>query len=154
MEIEVLKEDSEGFEVKILGEDHTFLGLITKFLNENKNVTYAAYKVEHPLVGDPKLFFKIKGIKKSVDIPVKNVPGVGPKTAKQLAGAGVETADQLLLHSPDKLAEKTKLKSKSLAKYIEEARKLVPVDRFGYRAELKKTLSEVSKALTNIKKSV
>lgn len=152
MEIEVLKEGSEGFEVKILGEDHTFLNLLNTFLSKNKKVKYSAYKIDHPLIGEPKLFFRLKDASDFEDIPITKVKGVGPKTAEQLVATGIETADQLLLSTPEKLAEKTGIPEKLLTRYLAEARKMVPEDRFGYRAVLKEALSEISKTLGKIKK--
>jgi len=154
MEIEILQEDSRGFEMKILGEDHTFLNLLNSFLSKNKKVEHAAYKIEHPLVGVPKLFFKLKGVSKIEDILVGDVKGIGPKTAELLLAQGIRTADQLVLQQAEKLAEKTGIAETQLSKYIKEAKKKVPEDRFGYRAVLKETLSEVSKALKKIKKGV
>jgi DNA-directed RNA polymerase subunit L len=117
MEIEVLKEDSKGFEMKILGEDHTFLNLLTTFLNNNKKVAYAAYKIEHPLVGEPKIFFRLKKAAKEEETPIKKIKGVGPKTAAQLEAIGIKTASQLLLNTPEKLAEKSGIAEKLLTKY-------------------------------------
>ncbi|MFQ5800192.1 MAG: RpoL/Rpb11 RNA polymerase subunit family protein [Candidatus Hydrothermarchaeales archaeon] len=152
MEIEVLEEGSEGFEIKVLGEDHTFLNLLNTFLSKNKKVEYSAYKIDHPLIGEPKLFFRLKDASEFEDIPVTKVKGVGPKTAEQLMSAGIKTIDQLLLSTPEKLVEKTGIPEKLRARYIDEARKMVPEDRFGYRAVLKETLSEISTTFGKIKK--
>jgi DNA-directed RNA polymerase subunit L len=154
MDVQVLREDSQGFEIEIAGEDHTLLNLLTSFLDEHAKVEYAAYKIEHPLVGEPKLFFKLKGVSSSEEIPVKKIKGVGPKTAEQLIGAGIENASQMLLFTTEKLGEKTGIAPKLLAKYMEEARKVVPPDKYGYRAVLKEALAEVSKTLKELKKGV
>jgi DNA-directed RNA polymerase subunit L len=154
MEIEFLREDSQGFELKIIGEDHTFLNLLTSFLDKNPKVEYAAYKIEHPLVGEPKLFFKIKGVSESEDISIRKVKGVGPKTADQLESVGIITASQLLLTTPEKLSERTGIAVKLLSKYMLEAKKMVPKDKFGYRAVLKEALTEVTKTLDKLKKEV
>jgi DNA-directed RNA polymerase subunit L len=154
MDVEILREDSSGFEVKLIGEDHTFLSLLTEFLNKNEKIQYAAYKIEHPLVGEPKLFFRLNKVLESEDIPISKLKGVGPKTAKQLENLNIITVSQLLLHEPEKLAKKSGIAVKSLSKYIDEARKMVPEDRFGYRAVLKNSLSELLKTLKQIKKTV
>jgi DNA-directed RNA polymerase subunit L len=151
MEIEVLKEDKDGFEIKLKGEDHTFPNLVNTFLNRNKKVKYSAYKVEHPLIGEPKLFFRLKETSDVKEVPVGKVKGVGPKTAKQLESAGIKTASELILASKEKLT-KLGISEKLLEKYLTEAKKMVPKDRFGYRAVLKETLSEVSKSIKGIKK--
>ncbi len=152
MEIEVLREDSKGFELKILGEDHTFLNLLTSFLDRNKKVEFAAYKIEHPLVGEPKLFFRLKGLKEVEETPVEKIKGVGPKTADQLKAIGVSTVSQLLLQYPEKLSETTGIPLKLLSKYVEEAQKMQPKDKYGYRKVLKESLTEVSKTLGEMKK--
>jgi DNA-directed RNA polymerase subunit L len=154
MDVQVLREDSQGFEIEIAGEDHSFLNLLTSFLDGHEKVEYAAYKIEHPLVGVPKLFFKLKGVPESEEIPVKKIKGVGPKTAEQLVGAGIESASQMLLFTPEKLAEKTGIAPKLIIKYMDEARKVVPPDKYGYRGVLKEALAEVSKTLEQLKKGV
>jgi DNA-directed RNA polymerase subunit L len=154
MDVEVLKEDAGGFEMQIAGEDHGFLNLLTYFLDRSDKVERAAYKVEHPLVGVPKLFFMLKGLKAEDEISVKDLKGVGPKTADQLEAVGIDTAGKLLLSTPEKVSERTGIAAKLLEKYFVEARKLVPEDTFGYRAVLKETLAEMSKEMDKIKKGV
>jgi len=152
MEIEVLREDSEGFEVKVGGEDHTFLNLLTTFLQGNEKVEYAAYKVDHPLVSEPRLFFKLKDLSAEEDVPVESIKGVGPKTRELLHGIGIKTVSQLLLQNPAKLAEETGIAEKLIERYVEEGRKMVPKDKFGYRAVLRESLSELGRSFEEIKK--
>ncbi len=154
MDVEVLREDAGGFEVQLAGEDHGFLSLLTSFLDRSEKVESAAYKVEHPLVGVPKLFFRLKGVKADDEIPVKDLKGVGPKTAEQLEAVGIDTAGNLLLSPPEKVSERTGIATKLLEKYFEEARKVVPEDKFGYRAVLKETLTEISKEMDKVKSEV
>ncbi len=152
MEIEILKEDSEGFEIKIIGEDHTFLSLLNSFLGKNKHVEYSAYKIEHPLIGEPKLFFRIKGTKKMEDVPISKVKGIGPKTAEHMMAAGIKTADQLLHATPGILSERTGIAEKLILKYVETAKEMIPADRFGYKAVLKESLKEMSKTFGGLKR--
>ncbi len=152
MEIEILKEDNEGLEIKILGEDHTFLNLLNSFLGKNEKVEYSAYKIDHPLIGEPKLFLRLKKLKKAEEVPVKKIKGVGPKTAEQLERAGVKTAAQLIISNPIKLAKKTGITEKNLQKYYAAAEKMVPKDRYGYRAVIKETLKEIQKTFGQLKK--
>lgn len=154
MDIEVLQESSQGFEIKITGEDHTFLNLLTSVLHGMKEVEYAAYKIEHPLLGIPKLFFSLKEVSDSDEIPIRNIKGVGSKTAEKLETAGITNVSQLLLGTPEKLAEKTRIALKPLLKFLDEARKMEPKDKYGYRAVLKDALAEVSKTLEKVKKGV
>lgn len=152
MEIAVLKEDSEGFEVMLKGESHTFPNMLTEFLDRNPMVEYAAYKIEHPLVGEPKLFFKLKGELDSEDVAVKDIKGVGPKTYESLHSIGILTAGQLLVNTPQNLSERTGIAVGTIVKIMEEARRLVPVDKFGYRVVLKEALTELKAALEEVKK--
>lgn len=152
MEIEIIREDSEGFEIKILGEGHTFLSLLNSFLGKNKKVEYSAYKIEHPLIGEPALFFKTKGSKKIENVPISKVKGIGPKTVDQMKAAGIKTADQLLHTTPENLSERTGIAEKLILKYVEAAKKMVPADRFGYKAVLKESLKEMSKTFESLKK--
>ena len=154
MDVEILREDSGGFEVQIAGEDHGFLSLLTSFLDKSDKVEQAAYKVEHPLVGIPKVFFKLKGVKVDDEISVKDLKGVGPKTADQLEAVGINTAGKLLLSTPEKVSERTGVAAKLLEKYFVEARKVVPEDKYGYRAVLKATLGAIGKEMDKVKSEV
>jgi DNA-directed RNA polymerase subunit L len=55
MEITILNEDKENLEIEIEGEDHTLCNALRSEL-WNQEVDVAAYKIEHPLVGEPVLF--------------------------------------------------------------------------------------------------
>ncbi len=154
MEIEVLKEDSQGFEIKTTGEDHTFLNLLTTFLDRHEKVEYAAYKIEHPLVGEPKLYFTLKGVKKTEDIPIRKIKGIGPKTAEKLESVGITTAGHFVISDPAKLSDKIGIAKSILSRNLEEAKKIVPPDKFGYRAVLKEALADLKKSLEEIKKEV
>jgi len=62
MEITVLNEDKEKIEIEIEGEDHTLCNALRTEL-WNQDVDMAAYKIEHPLVGEPVLFVSGKNPK-------------------------------------------------------------------------------------------
>lgn len=79
MEINILKQEKNKIEFEILEEDHTLCNILRKKLWENKDVSAAAYRIEHPLVsnpvmlvetkkGDPKkiLFKAVEGLKKDI----------------------------------------------------------------------------------------
>lgn len=55
MEIKVLEDKKNRMVVELKSEDHTFANLMRKLLWSNRNVVNAAYRVEHPLTGKPKL---------------------------------------------------------------------------------------------------
>ncbi len=50
--IEIVKATKNRIEFKLKGEDHTMANLLVKLAIKKPHVTYAAYRVEHPLVGD------------------------------------------------------------------------------------------------------
>ena len=50
MELEVVRKEDKKLEVVLVGEDHTFANLLRRTLREDEHVTYAAYKVDHPLL--------------------------------------------------------------------------------------------------------
>ncbi len=61
MEINVLKKDKKEIEFEIGGNRDTTLAEILVFkLNELPDVEFAAYKIEHPLVTDPRVYVKTK----------------------------------------------------------------------------------------------
>ena len=52
MEITVLKEDKDLLEIEIEGEDFTLCNVLRSEL-WNHDVDAAAYRVDHPLIGEP-----------------------------------------------------------------------------------------------------
>ncbi|MBU7017933.1 MAG: DNA-directed RNA polymerase subunit L [Theionarchaea archaeon] len=50
MELKVVQKEDNKLEVILEGEDHTFANLLRRILREDEHVTYAAYKVDHPLL--------------------------------------------------------------------------------------------------------
>ena len=60
MEIKVLKEEKNELEFEIVGEDSTLPEIIVHKLNQMPEVDFAAYKIEHPLVGSPRIFLRTK----------------------------------------------------------------------------------------------
>jgi len=60
MKFKILSSKKKEMEFKIQGEDHTFARLLTSALLKDKDVEMAHYRVDHPLVGTPKFYFKTK----------------------------------------------------------------------------------------------
>ncbi|HNV93826.1 MAG: DNA-directed RNA polymerase subunit L [Candidatus Methanofastidiosum methylothiophilum] len=50
MDIEVLKNEGNLMEFRIIGEDHTLCNVLRDALLENQKVKVAAYKIDHPLL--------------------------------------------------------------------------------------------------------
>lgn len=60
MEINVLNSEKTTFEFEIIGADHTIPELLTSKLSENSSVEFVSYRVDHPLVGKPRVIVKTK----------------------------------------------------------------------------------------------
>ncbi|MEM1657549.1 MAG: DNA-directed RNA polymerase subunit L [Candidatus Jordarchaeales archaeon] len=56
MKVRVIKRTENHLELEVEGEDHTLCGLLKKSLLEDKNVVFAGYKIEHPLLSNPKIY--------------------------------------------------------------------------------------------------
>lgn len=65
MELEVLKKDAHELEFKIKDNRHTFPQLLRERLLLDSAVTFAAYKLNHPMDSDCQFIVKTKG--KSVE---------------------------------------------------------------------------------------
>ena len=66
MEIEVLKDEKNKFEFKLKDEQHTILNLLSKELFNDKNIEFAGYRVEHPLINEAIVSVSGKNPKKSI----------------------------------------------------------------------------------------
>ncbi len=60
MEVKILTNDKNVLEMELNGADQSLAQLLAEKLTEDKDVEFASYKVEHPLVGEPKLYVKTK----------------------------------------------------------------------------------------------
>jgi DNA-directed RNA polymerase subunit L len=59
---------SKRYEMEILadGETHTLCNAIRRILMEDENVKSTAYVIEHPIVGEPKIYVKAKSPRTSL----------------------------------------------------------------------------------------
>ncbi len=60
MELEVVEKKESGLLIKVIGEGHTLCNLLCTELYKDENVVSAAYNIEHPLTGSPKLYVRTK----------------------------------------------------------------------------------------------
>lgn len=60
VEIKLIKKEKTELEFEIAGADPTIPELLVEKLNEAAGVEDAAYKVEHPIVGSPRIYVKVK----------------------------------------------------------------------------------------------
>ena len=65
MPVKVLKNEGRELRLRIIGETHTTLQLFRHRLNENKDVEYANYFLNHPDLDDPELFIRASKGKKA-----------------------------------------------------------------------------------------
>jgi DNA-directed RNA polymerase subunit L len=64
--MKIIKDTKDELELEITGESHTLCNALRKTLMEDKDVVSAAYVMEHPTIGEPKLYVKAKNPKKSL----------------------------------------------------------------------------------------
>ena len=55
-------------ELVMRGEDHTIANLLVKLAIRKPHVTYAAYRIEHPLVGDSIVIIATDGKRDPLDV--------------------------------------------------------------------------------------
>jgi DNA-directed RNA polymerase subunit L len=98
--MKIIKDTKNELEIEITGESHTLCNALRKTLMEDKDVESAAYIMEHPIIGEPKLYVKAKNPKKSL---------------KKAAETIKKRCDELKkeINTPKKAKKKTKAKSKS-----------------------------------------
>ncbi|HSB47729.1 MAG TPA: RpoL/Rpb11 RNA polymerase subunit family protein [Candidatus Bilamarchaeum sp.] len=60
MEVKILVNEKNTLEMELGDTDVSLAQLLAEKLNEEKDVEFASYKLEHPLVGSPKLFVRTK----------------------------------------------------------------------------------------------
>ncbi len=60
MEIKVLVNEKNVIELELAGADQSLAQIIAEKLNKDKDVEFASYKVEHPILGLPTLYVRTK----------------------------------------------------------------------------------------------
>ena len=78
MEIEILNSQKNELEFRIVGEDDTFANLLRKILHEDNHVSFAAYRIIHPLTERDKPIFKL--VTDGKESPVEALTKAGKKT--------------------------------------------------------------------------
>jgi len=64
--MKIIKDTKNELEIEITGESHTLCNALRKTLMADKDVESAAYIMEHPIIGEPKLYVKAKNPRKSL----------------------------------------------------------------------------------------
>ncbi len=61
MEMNIIEQKKNRFQASFPGADHTVCNAVVNELWADKSVKAAAYTIDHPLVGKPKLFVETDG---------------------------------------------------------------------------------------------
>ncbi len=61
MELKIINETKNKLELEIKGETHTFCNFLKSELWNDPHVKVAAYRIEHPIVGIPRLLVETDG---------------------------------------------------------------------------------------------
>ncbi|MBU0591461.1 DNA-directed RNA polymerase subunit L [Candidatus Micrarchaeota archaeon] len=62
MEVNIIVNEKNMLELEFVNGDSSLPQMLVEKLNSDKNVEFAAYKVEHPLIAHPKLILKTKSV--------------------------------------------------------------------------------------------
>ena len=60
MEVKILLNEKDTVELELVGADQSLAQLMTIKLNEENDVEFASYKVDHPVLGSPRIIVKTK----------------------------------------------------------------------------------------------
>jgi|TARA_B100001971_G_C18259056_1_gene584932 DNA-directed RNA polymerase subunit L len=155
MEVKFLRDENTELEIEIKGEDHTLCNALTSALRSNKNVITAVYKIEHPLLGYPKIYIKTKNIKfpkkKDKEIPLKEIHGIGPKREEQLKKSDIITANKIREMDIEKVHEISGIPKKTLMGYMETANTLDYGRDTPARHIMRDSVKELTKTFSDIK---
>jgi len=71
--MKVIKDTKTELEIEITGESHSLCNTLRKTLMDDEDVEAAAYVIEHPIIGEPKLYVKAKNPKMSLKTAAETV---------------------------------------------------------------------------------
>lgn len=71
--MKIIKDTKKELEIEIEGESHTLCNALRKILMKDKDVMAAAYVIEHPIIGEPKLYIRAKNPRKSLKKAAKSL---------------------------------------------------------------------------------
>ncbi len=67
MKINIRANEPNYIEIEIDGEEHSLPNALREILIEEKDVEFAAYRIDHPTIGKPVLYLRTKS-KKAADV--------------------------------------------------------------------------------------
>lgn len=71
--MKIIKDEKKELEIEITGESHSLCNALRTVLMEDKNVESAAYVIDHPIIGQPKLYIKAKNPRQSLKKAAKTL---------------------------------------------------------------------------------
>jgi DNA-directed RNA polymerase subunit L len=73
MIMKIIKDEKKELEIEITGESHSLCNALRTVLMEDKNVESAAYVIDHPIIGQPRLYIKAKNPRQSLKKAAKTL---------------------------------------------------------------------------------
>jgi len=64
MQVKVLERKPNELRIEIEGEDHSFCNVLQKALLEDDTIEMAGYDIPHPLVSNPIVYVRTKGLRR------------------------------------------------------------------------------------------
>jgi DNA-directed RNA polymerase subunit L len=71
MKLKVLKETDNEIRVEVQGEGHTFCNALQDVLLGDKDVEFAGYSIDHPLISEPVIFVRTRRQSNPRDVLIK-----------------------------------------------------------------------------------
>ena len=84
MEINVLEDKKKRMVFELNGEGHTLCNALREELWNDKDVTVAAYNIDHPLIGVPKFIIESEDPKKSLKDAISRLKKKNSELLKEL----------------------------------------------------------------------
>lgn len=110
--MKIITDKKNELEIEITGETHTLCNTLRKTLMEDKDVESAAYVIEHPIIGEPKLYIKAKNPKKSLKNAAETIKSRCEEFKELIeSDADGKTKGKKKTKKPAKKAAKTSKKS-------------------------------------------
>jgi DNA-directed RNA polymerase subunit L len=60
MELEIIKSEKNYVEIQVIGDDYGIAASVKEMLLEDKDIEFAAYRMDHPQIGKPVLMVRTK----------------------------------------------------------------------------------------------
>lgn len=83
--MKIIKDTKNELEIEITGESHTLCNTLRKTLMEDEDVESAAYTMEHPIIGEPKLYVKAKNPRKSLKKAAETIKSQCDELKKEIS---------------------------------------------------------------------